>query len=191
MDYYQKNALEYINKTKDADLSEERNKFLQYMSLKGKILDIGFGSGRDSLAFKQLGYDVISIDSCKEFCDYGKSIGLNAININVKDIDFNNEFDGVWACASLLHVKSNELVEVFNRISIAMNVNATFYCSFKFGDFEGTRDDRYYIDMTLDKMQLLIKDTNLTLKEYWIKDDSLNRDNKWISFILRNEGYEL
>ena len=185
MDYYQKNAVEYINKTKDVDLSEERNNFLQYIPSRGKILDIGFGSGRDSLAFKQLGYDVISIDSCKEFCDYGKSIGLNVLNINVKEISFNNEFDGIWACASLLHVKSNELVEVFNKISLAMTENASFYCSFKYGEFEGVRDDRYYTDMTLEKMNSVLVNTNLHIIEYWMKDDSLNRDNKWISFIIK------
>jgi len=187
MDYYQKNAKEYINKTKDADLSDERNKFLQYMPSKGKILDIGFASGRDSLAFKQLGYDVISIDSCKEFCDYGKSIGLNVININVKDIIYNNEFDGIWACASLLHVKLGELVEVFNKISSAMKDDSVLYCSFKYGEFEGIRDDRYYTDMTLVKIQLLLKNTNLSIKEYWVKADSLNRENKWISFILKKK----
>ena len=185
MDYYQKNSSEYINKTKDADLSKERDELLKMLPKKGKILDIGFGSGRDSLAFKELGYDVISIDSCNEFCDYGKLIGLNVININVKDISFNNEFDGIWACASLLHVKSNELVEVFNKIALAMTENASFYCSFKYSEFEGVRDDRYYTDMTLEKMNSLLANTNLGIVNNWVKDDSLNRDNKWISFILK------
>ena len=187
MDYYQKNSSEYINKTKDADLSKERDELLKMLPKKCKILDIGFGSGRDSLAFKELGYDVISIDSCNEFCEYGKSLGLNVMNINVKDITFNNEFDGIWACASLLHIEYNELANVFNKIRIAMKDDAAFYCSFKYGDFEGVKDERYYTDMTLEKIQAVLINTNLRIIKYWLKEDSLNRDNKWISFLLKKE----
>lgn len=185
MDYYQKNSNEYINKTKVADLSKERNELLKMLPNKGKILDIGFGSGRDSLAFIEAGYDVISIDTCGEFCKYGKSLGLTVIDLNVKDITFNNEFDGIWACASLLHLKYNELTDVFYRIKKAMKDNAVFYCSFKYGDFEGIRDDRYYTDMTLEKMEVILNASNLNIIKCWLKEDSLNRDNKWINFLLR------
>ena len=70
-----------------------------------------------------------------------------------------------------------------------MKKEATFYCSFKYGEFEGTRDDRYYTDMTLDRMQLILKNTNLIIKEFWLKNDSLNRDNIWISFLIKKRGF--
>ena len=116
MGYYEDNAKEYIAKTKDADLSEEREELLNFMPPKGKILDVGFCSGRDSLAFKKLGYDVLSIDNCIDFYNYGVSLGLNAELLSIQDISYVDEFDGIWASASLLHCKYSELTDVLNKI---------------------------------------------------------------------------
>jgi len=80
--------------------------FESYLKPNCKILDVCFGSGRDSLSFKSKGYEVVSIDPIKEFCDNAKSIGLdNVIQMSIEDIDYYNEFDAIWACASLLHLK--------------------------------------------------------------------------------------
>ena len=51
MNYYSKNYKECINKTKNVDMKEYYNVFEMYLKPNSKILDIGFGSGRDSLYF--------------------------------------------------------------------------------------------------------------------------------------------
>lgn len=62
--------------------------------------------------FINKGYKVVSVDTIKEFCDNGTDIGLdNVIQMSIEDIEYNNEFDAIWACASLLHLKSNKLVD--------------------------------------------------------------------------------
>ena len=138
MNYYNKHASEYINNTKDVDMKEYYEVFESYLKANSKILDVGFGSGRESLYFKNKGYIVYSIDPIKEFCEYGKSIGLdNVIQMSIEDINYNNEFDGIWACASLLHLKSNKLVEVFNKCNKALKDNGIMFISIKYGDFEG------------------------------------------------------
>ena len=87
MNYYNKHAKEYINNTKDVDMKEYYEIFEGYLKPNAKILDVGFGSGRDSLYFKNNGYEVISIDPIKEFCDNAKSIGLdNVIEMYIEDI---------------------------------------------------------------------------------------------------------
>ena len=186
MDYYQKNAEEYINKTKDVDMSESYEFFLKYATSKGKLLDIGFGSGRDMLYFKSIGFDVEGIDPQPEFCDAAKKLGLNVDCCAVNDY-FNvyNEYDYLWASASLLHIKKELLNQSFKICSDILKENGIMYCSFKYGDFEGIKDDRYYIYLTEKTINDYLKDTNFIILDYKITEDNLKRNNKWINFIMK------
>ena len=187
MDYYKKNSLDYINKTKDIDMSSELNKLLKYIPKNSTVLDLGFGSARDSLLLKSLGYDVYCLDPTKEFCDNARKLGIDKnriYNIKAQEMSFKNLFDGIWASASLLHISSADLVDVLNKIYDSLKDNGYLYASFKHGDFEGDRDDRFYNDMTLDKFKSILYKTKLKLIESWTQPDKLNRENKWINFIV-------
>ena len=83
--YYSANYKEYISFTQNVDMTEHYNRFLPYLSHGSKILDIGFGSGRDMLYFSSKGYNVFGIDNVSEFVDNGKANGLN-----VELCDFHN-----------------------------------------------------------------------------------------------------
>ena len=131
------------------------------------------------------GFEVLSIDPTQEFCDYGKKIGLNVECKKAEEIDNVNEFDGIWACASLLHVDSNKLNDVFKRCYQALKAEGIMYCSFKYGIFEGIRNDRYFIDVNETKIKEFISGTGFSIKELLITHDVRpERDDKWINFIL-------
>ena len=81
------------------------DKFEIYLKSGDKILDLGCGSGRDSKYFLSKGYDVVSVDGSIEICRLAeKYIGKYVRNIFFDELDYVNEFDAVWASASLLHV---------------------------------------------------------------------------------------
>ena len=187
MNYYNKHASEYIKNTKDVDMKEYYEIFESYLKPNCKILDVGFGSGRDSLYFKNKGHEVTSLDPIKEFCDNARLIGLdNVIQMAIEDVEYNNEFDAIWACASLLHLKSNQLVAVFNKCYKALKDNGVMYVSFKYGDFEGIIDDRYFTYLTEETFTNVIKQTNFKIDKLWITEDKLNRNVKWLNVILKN-----
>lgn len=185
MNYYNKYAKEYINNTKDVNMKEYYDIFESYLKLQDKILDAGFGSGRDSLYFVNKGYEVISIDPIKEFCDNGKDIGLDKVyQLSVEDINCVNEFDAIWACASLLHLKSNQLVDVFNKCYKALKEKGVMYVSFKYGDFEGIIDDRYFTYLTEKSFTKIINQTYFKIDKLWLTEDKLNRDIKWLNAMV-------
>ena len=186
MNYYNKHAKEYIDNTKNVDMKEYYDIFESYIDSNAKILDVGFGSGRDSLYFNNKGYNVYSIDNVKEFCDHAKSIGLdNVYCISIEDINYINEFDAIWACASLLHIELNKLEYVFNKCYKALKNNGVMYVSFKYGTFEGFIDDRYFTYLNEDSFNNIIKNTNFKIDKILIKEDLLNRDIKWLNIILK------
>ena len=187
--YYKKNFKEYINKTINCDIENIYSFFLKHIKESDKtLLDIGFGSSRDSIYFSKR-FDVTSIDPINKFVRHAKKMGLkNVYKMKVENIKYDSAFDLIWANASLLHVKEESLNDVFKKISKALKINGTMYCSFKYGDFVGIRDNRYYIDLTEKSVLKYLEHTNLKIKEFLITEDSLNRTStKWLNLILVKE----
>ena len=107
--------------------------------------------------------------------------------MSVEDIKYNNEFDTIWAYASLLHHKSNDLVDVFNKCYKALQDNGVLYVSFKYGDFEGIIDDRYFTYLTEETFTNIINQTNFKKDKLWVNEDKLNKDVKWLNAIIRKD----
>lgn len=186
--YYHKYATTYFNTTVNSDVKMLYEHFLRYVSKGAKILDLGCGSGRDIRAFLDMGYEVDAIDGSKELA----RLASEYTGIRVKCIDFNqlNEisiYDAVWACASLLHVTSQDLPSIMIRIRNTLKPSGVVYASFKYGDFEGIRDDRYYTDMTHDRFaEVLNKSSGFSIIEEWYSDDVRAENNTvWYNVILR------
>ena len=57
LNYYNENAKEYFETTKNIKTTEIYKEFFNMVKPSGKLLDLGCGSGRDSLYFKNAGYD--------------------------------------------------------------------------------------------------------------------------------------
>lgn len=186
MNYYKEQCNEYILKTKDIDMSEAYEFFLKYAKTKGKLLDVGFGSGRDMLYFKSIGFDVEGIDSQQEFVDEALKLGLNVTCADILDCwNQYDEYDYIWASASLLHVKKELLNQAFKYCSNMLKEDGILYCSFKYGNFEGKVDDRYFIYLTEETINKYLYGTSLKVIDIKITYDKLNRDNKWLNVILK------
>lgn len=186
INYYNNNANEYIESTTNVNMSSQYELFLKHINGKD-ILDVGFGSGRDSKYFLENGYTVTAIDPCAAFCDHAREIGIvNVHQISVQDIEFEKQFDGIWACASLLHVPHNELIYVFRKLKNALKPKGILYASFKYGVFEGEKNGRYFTNLTKEALEEVLEVANFRIIEFSISDDQLaNREEKWLNVIAR------
>ena len=188
MNYYDKNAQEFFDGTVDADMTQHHEEFLKLIPEKGSILDAGCGSGRDTLKFKSLGYEVTAIDGSLEMCRLASEYsGVDVKHMLFQDIDFIDEFDGIWASASLLHVPSTEIEMVLEKLKKSLKKNGIMYASFKYGDFEGERNGRYFNDLTEETAIELFSKLNFEVVKTWITSDGRKgrEDEKWVNILVK------
>lgn len=191
INYYDINAKEFVEGTLNVDFKTTQDKFINKLPAKGYILDFGCGSGRDTKYFLAKDFNVDAIDGSIELC----KIASEYTNIKVRHMYFNelsivNKYDGIWACSSILHLSLDDLVDVFKRMSKALKDEGIIYTSFKYGDFSGERNGRYFTDMTEDSFAKLIANVeNLKVEEQWITADVRPQrgNEKWLNLILRKK----
>ena len=103
-----------------------------------------------------------------------------------EDFCFDFSFDGIWACASLLHIKREDLKNAFCNILNHLKTGGIFYFSFKYGSFFGERSGRYFCDMNEELLKELIDCNKVEILNTIITSDvRKNRQDKWFNVILR------
>ena len=191
--YYNHHASEFIDGTENADMSELYALFLEHIKKPpAHILDLGCGSARDTRYFLEKGYDVTAVDASKSICDeVCRRTGITVQNRSFSDINEVEQYDAVWACASLLHVTFFDLKEdVFPRVIQATKPDGIIYVSFKYGKAEGLEGERHFTRLDKQRLQELIADISCVriMEEYISKDVRPDRHNEqWLNAILQKQ----
>ncbi len=189
LEYYNEKATDFMESTVNVDFSELQNEFLSYLPETASILDVGTGSARDAKVFKDRGYSVVAIDGSDELAKLASEyLGQNVIVTTFQDYEADQKFDGIWACASLLHLTRDDIKSVMKKLAGALNEGGCFYVSFKYGDFSGERNGRFFTDMTYESFgEILDKIPELGLiKTKITRDARPGRDEeKWLNVFLK------
>jgi SAM-dependent methyltransferase len=191
LDYYNQQAEEFVNSTVDVDFSDIQNQFIKMLPKGSTILDLGCGSGRDSKAFKNAGYKVIAVDGSEELCKIAsKHIGQEVICSTFQDLELSEEIDGIWACASLLHLEKEEIIYIINKLSKNLKPGGILYASFKYGDFTGERNGRFFTDMTEESFSIMMNDIKdlKVIKQMTSDDVREDKTIKWLNVFLKKEN---
>ena len=163
---------------------------MKYVKPEGCILDAGCGSGRDSKAFRELGYRVVAFDASEEICKYASEYLGQAVECRrFEDVAETDCYDGIWASASLLHVRKKELPEVFDKLRGALKVNGILYASFKYGDGERMRGERSFSDFTEEQAKALFEKNGFAILEFALTGDVREgrAEEKWVNLVGRKE----
>lgn len=121
INYYNKYTKSFIQTTRFVDFTNIQNKFLSYLPSGAFILDFGCGSGRDTKYFLKRNYNVSAIDGSEEICkEASKYTGIKVKQMLFEELNDQNIYDGIWACASILHLSKNDLFLVFHKMNKAL-----------------------------------------------------------------------
>ena len=188
IDYYNENADEFIANTINVDMSSIHKRFLSLIPEGGYILDAGCGSGRDTKIFLEKGYQVDAYDPSPVLAlKATQYTGIDVYVDNFEDFEPDQPYDGIWACASLLHEPRESLPLTFKHLLKQLKPSGVLYLSMVYGHGEHERNGRIYTDLDEAGIDALIaSDEQISPVAIWISEDKRpNRNEQWLNAIVR------
>ena len=189
LEYYRTNAKKFIDGTINIDMRDLYRSFLDLLPVTGTILDAGCGSGRDTRFFVRQGFEVVAFDNTPEIVHFASQYtGQEVLLLSFDDIQFEDKFNGVWACSSILHVPEKNIPLVMSKLGASLKSGGILYTSHKYGKGQVIRGGRLFVDYTEESFDLLLKEIpEVELVRYWVTNDNRpGRSNeKWLNVLLK------
>lgn len=143
--YYEEHAAEFYHQFVDVDMAALYKPFLNLLPSGAHILDAGCGSGRDTLYFRQHGYNATAFDASEKLAAFASRLtGQSVFTLRFQQLELSSVFDGIWACASLLHVKRADAHSVSGKLAGALKPSGVMSASFNLRDGEWEQDGRFF-----------------------------------------------
>lgn len=187
--YYESNAERYAAETFFADMSEQYQRFLPLLKKGAKILDVGSGSGRDACYFQKHGYQVTALEPSKNLCrEIRKGFSGEIVCSDIQNYQPTERYDGIWACASLIHLQEEEMLHFFEKIDLYIEDSGIIYVSGKNGISTGeVENGRFFLEFTEQLVEkILMVNKQLKLEQLWYTEDVNSRKGfRWLNVIFR------
>jgi 2-polyprenyl-3-methyl-5-hydroxy-6-metoxy-1,4-benzoquinol methylase len=187
--YYNNNAQTFSDSTLNVDMSALYAEFLPHVNQHGHILDAGCGSARDAAYFKNQGFTVSAFDASPALAKLASNYLQQPVAVKTfQQLECVNRYDGIWCCASLLHVPKVELPQVFLKLQNALKPNGVLYVSFKYGTQERVHNGREFTDLNEDGLTALINHhTELKILKQWqTVDQRPERESEvWLNALIK------
>ena len=187
--YYNTHAKDFVKGTVAVDFHITQDRFLAQLAAGASILDFGCGSGRDPKYFLEHGFAVEATDGSAELCKLASEYtGISVKQMLFDELEAVEKYDGIWACASILHLAWADLVVVMRKMVRAVKDGGVIYTSFKYGQFTGERNGRFFTDLDEEGLTRLLKEVGgLEVKELWITGDVRpgRGEEKWLNVLLK------
>ncbi len=187
--YYDENAEHFINNTFELSMENLTSIFLRKLPTEAKILDLGCGSGRDSLYFENKGYHVTAVDGSIEMVRHTQHhITGPVIYSTFEDFTTQQKFDGIWALASLLHVPRSDFRRIVQKYIDMLKLKGVLFMSLKERKLDYKKEGREFTCfLEMDILELLSKINCVEVEQVIHTEDVRDgrEDEKWVSLFIR------
>lgn len=193
IDYYDRYAVPYYEETVDFSMEEQLERFIELLPESADVLDLGCGSGRDTVFLEEEGCVVTAMDGSEKMCELASiHTGKEVLHLKVEDMEFDDVFHGIWACAVLGHFTSDEVKGVMDKILKALKDDGILYFSVKKGERNGKYNGRYFYDYDREALNnLLDAFPNIKVLDIWKTNDvRADKSDRWFNVLLRKERQE-
>ena len=186
--YYRQFAAEFFESTVGVDMSPIRERFAALLLAGARVLDAGCGSGRDAKAFAQQGFRVSAFDASPELASRASTHCGFAVDVrSFRDVDEVNAYEGIWCCASLLHIAAEEMPSVLAQLWAALAPGGVLYASFKNGTSTRIHGGRRFTDADESQVKVWLTDLpGADQLDIWLTDDQRpDRTERWTNALVK------
>lgn len=196
LNYYDKNAVEFAIQTASIDMHDLYALFISQLPQKDTqcILDVGCGSGRDANYFAKQGYEVTAMDASAGLIQWAQkhhmSSRISWVHLDfssIKNQAWENNFTGIWACASLLHVPFLKLPFVIKSLLKTLTDDGVMYLSLKYGEGERVDEERFFCDMNESSWKAIVAKIPQVIEyKIWLSADKRSGiENNWFNINIK------
>jgi len=190
INHYELNAESFWEGTRDHDVSQNTNAFLQVLPKDRPldILDFGCGPGRDLAVFKQLGHRPTGLDGSEVFCIMAQQYsGCTVLHQQFLNLELEpGSFDGIYANASMFHIPSQELPHVLAACHRALKPQGILFTSNPRGDAEGWQGERYGYYMEFEPSKFYLEQAGFSILDHYYRPEGRPRhEQPWLAIVCQ------
>ena len=190
IDYYNRNADSYYWNTVGVDMSVFRKKFASYLPNEASVIDTGCGSGRDVMAFSDMGHDAAGLDAAKELLKLAEErLEIKTIAADMSEYKAASPYDGIWCCASLIHLSDEEKARFFRNLERNLKPGGVLFVSVKEGIETGRDGDGVYTNnCTWEELKRYLESAGCGILEDRVTTDAMGRSGvKWLNVFAKKK----
>jgi SAM-dependent methyltransferase len=188
--WYEANARDFFQRTFEAGELPQLTDFTNRLPPGARVLEIGCGAGRDARILRERGFRVTATEASPALAALARA--HSGVEVQVTTFEAmawpEASFDGVWACASLLHAPRADLPGLLRRIAHALAPGGSLFMSFKHGAGEREANGRRFTDLDEPAAVALIGEApGLELVSLAVNGDRRpgRRHESWLSVFCR------
>jgi SAM-dependent methyltransferase len=187
--YYEDTYREYDKFSSSIDMGEQWKSFESILPPGGRILDLGCGTGRDIKHFLEMGFTVDGVEPSIAMANCARlKTGAKIFDLAAEQIAFAEEYDGIWACASLMHMRKPAFFHTLPKIVSSLKPGGHFYFSLKQGVGEARNADGRLVSFyEIDEIKgLFSRVANTQIVNQWVSKDLAGRsETQWLNTMVR------
>jgi SAM-dependent methyltransferase len=169
-------------------------RFTERLPAGARVLDAGCGPGRDAAWLAEQGFEAIGVDLSAGMLREGQARGVAVplIQADIGHLPFKRgSFDGVWACALLLHIPRPQLLAVLQELERVVQ-HGYLYVAVKGGSghewIESASGRRFFVYWRLPELRVMVRRAGFEVLAHWEAVDQAGRQHPWIGLLARSES---
>jgi ubiquinone/menaquinone biosynthesis C-methylase UbiE len=167
-------------------LERELDNFAQRLPAASRVMDLGCGPGRDIQLLRQRGFNLFGLDrSTGMLREAQQRVGGLLACADMRRLPLHdNSLDGIWMCASLLHMPRSDAPLVLTEVGRVLRAGGVLYVSVQEGTGESWSDSdggqRFFTFFQADELKTLVESAGFSVEETWTNPGG---HSMWISLL--------